>query len=78
MRKHWRLIEADLQEVYGLDVESPIMRRRTWRWLRIRILALMDRPPTFIEVSSKDGKRLVVVPSTRLGYALDPPTFDSE
>ncbi|TMV00278.1 hypothetical protein FGK60_09750 [Streptomyces sp. DASNCL29] len=41
--EQWPLIEADLHEVYGLDVEaSGILRARSWRWLRIRILGLLS------------------------------------
>ncbi|WP_405663383.1 hypothetical protein [Streptomyces sp. RK9] len=39
----WPLIEADLHEVYGVDVGDPhLMRTRTWRWLRVRILGLLS------------------------------------
>ncbi|WP_018793575.1 hypothetical protein [Salinispora arenicola] len=39
---HWAAIEADLHEVYGIDVEDPdVMRRRSWRWLRVRVAGLL-------------------------------------
>ncbi|MGW0134823.1 hypothetical protein [Streptomyces sp. NPDC003299] len=39
----WPLIEADLHEVYGLDVEAPgLLDTRSWRWLRLRILGLLS------------------------------------
>lgn len=38
--KHWLLIEADLQD-RGIDLEDPAIRRRTGRWLRVRILGLL-------------------------------------
>jgi len=38
----WALIEADLHQVYGIDVESGILRERTWRWLQARILGLLS------------------------------------
>ncbi|PSK95766.1 hypothetical protein CLV30_12818 [Haloactinopolyspora alba] len=38
------LVEADLHERYGIDVDSPLMEQRTWRWLRSRILALLGTP----------------------------------
>ncbi|MFG2059663.1 hypothetical protein ACGFI9_37195 [Micromonospora sp. NPDC048930] len=42
MLTHWRLIEADLHDVYGIDVEDrPLMRDRSWRWLEIRISGLL-------------------------------------
>lgn len=38
----WGLIEADLHERYGLDVETPgLLESRTWRWLRVRISGLL-------------------------------------
>lgn len=36
------LIEADLHQVYGVDVESGVLRERTWRWLQLRILGLLS------------------------------------
>lgn len=39
----WPLIEADLHEVYGVDVGEPgLLDTRSWRWLRIRILGLLS------------------------------------
>jgi hypothetical protein len=38
---HWHLIEADLHQLYGIDVESGILRARSWRWLRTRITGLL-------------------------------------
>lgn len=38
----WDLVEADLHDVYGVDVESGILRERSWRWLRTRILGLLN------------------------------------
>ncbi|MQT03856.1 hypothetical protein FF041_27910 [Streptomyces jumonjinensis] len=41
--EQWPLIEADLHEVYGLDLSAPgLMQARSWRWLRIRILGLLS------------------------------------
>lgn len=38
---HWLLIEADLHQTYGVDVETPgLLAARTARWLRTRIVAL--------------------------------------
>ncbi|MEV5537459.1 hypothetical protein AB0L13_11415 [Saccharopolyspora shandongensis] len=36
------MIEADLHEVYGIDVEAGILRARSWRWLRTRIIGLLS------------------------------------
>jgi hypothetical protein len=41
--RQWPLVEADLHEVYGLDVgDDALMRARSWRWLRTRILGLLS------------------------------------
>ena len=61
----WALIEADLHEVFGIDLGDPEMQARPWRWLRVRISQLLDSTPTF----TPDGRRIM---STRLGRALYP------
>lgn len=39
----WNLIEADLHSEYGIDVEDrALMRHRTWRWLRARMVGLLS------------------------------------
>jgi hypothetical protein len=39
----WPLVEADLHEVYGVDVGAPgLLAARSWRWLRVRILGLLS------------------------------------
>src|SRR4051794_33837540 len=40
--EHWQLVEADLHERYGIDVESGILRARSWRWFRTRIVGLLS------------------------------------
>ncbi|AOD24567.1 hypothetical protein IM25_21325 [Rhodococcus sp. p52] len=40
---HWNLIELDLQDA-GIDVESGVLRSRSWRWLRLRIESLAAEP----------------------------------
>ena len=41
----WPLVEADLHQVYGLDVGAPgLLRARSWRWLRVRVLGLLSAP----------------------------------
>ncbi|TBO59898.1 hypothetical protein EYS09_09770 [Streptomyces kasugaensis] len=43
MLGHWPLIEADLHEIYGVDLsDRALLRARSWRWLRVRILALLS------------------------------------
>ncbi|QKW54679.1 hypothetical protein HUT08_21585 [Streptomyces buecherae] len=40
---HWPHVEADLHEVYGIDVGAPgLLRARSWRWLRTRIEGLLS------------------------------------
>lgn len=63
---HWRLIEADLHERYQVDVaDQALMQSRTWHWLRIRIMGLLDLPPTWMP----DGRP---VSATRFGLAVVP------
>lgn len=39
----WPLVEADLHEIYGLDIGAPgLLAARSWRWLRVRILGLLS------------------------------------
>jgi len=39
----WNLIEADMNERYGIDVETPgLLEGRSARWLRVRVLGLMS------------------------------------
>jgi hypothetical protein len=43
--QRWELLELDFQEVYGLDLvngDSDLMRRRSWRWFRVRVLGLLS------------------------------------
>jgi hypothetical protein len=43
----WNLIEDDLHQFYGIDLEQPgLLRARTWRWLRVRIIGLLAEPKT--------------------------------
>lgn len=54
---HWGLIEADLAD-RGIDVDDPaLMRGRSWRWLRARILGLFSAPPVgWRDVTTGTGK----------------------
>lgn len=40
--QQWPLIEADLHQVYGIDVEDGILRERPWRWFQARVLGLLS------------------------------------
>ncbi|WP_036377576.1 hypothetical protein [Micromonospora sp. ATCC 39149] len=43
MLTRWALVEADLHDVYGVDVEDrALMRARSWRWLEVRITGLLS------------------------------------
>ena len=42
MFEHWALIEADLQQTYGVDVGDGILRRRSYLWLMRRVSGLMS------------------------------------
>ncbi|MGV9662578.1 DUF7426 family protein [Nocardia niigatensis] len=33
----WNEIELDMQQVFGLDLESGVLKERPWRWLEVRI-----------------------------------------
>jgi len=65
--EHWSLIEADLHDRYGIDVELCLSR--SWRWLRTRIVGLLSIPPAV----APDG---TPIPATRIGLALNPPNPD--
>lgn len=42
---HWHLIEQDLHDVYGIDVDDDqLLTARSWRWLNVRIGGLLNRP----------------------------------
>lgn len=50
------------------------MRNRSWRWLRMKILGLLDRPGTVIPIGSpQTGYRTIPVYPNRLQAALAPP-----
>ncbi len=37
------LVEADLHEVFGIDIgDEELMRSRSWRWLQLRVIALLS------------------------------------
>ncbi len=43
---HWRAVELDLHTEFGVDVESGILRDRTWRWFVMRVGDLIENPLT--------------------------------
>ncbi|WP_432164861.1 hypothetical protein [Streptomyces sp. bgisy031] len=41
--EQWPLVEADMHEVYGIDLSEPLLlRQRSWRWFRIRLWGLLS------------------------------------
>ena len=64
---------------YGIDVDdTDLMRVRSWRWLRSRVLSLLDRPPTYMTLQLAKSMRIVATPSTRIGFVLNPPDFSPD
>ena len=41
----WVSVTHDLHEVYGIDVESGILRERTWKWFEDKVIDLLVRGP---------------------------------
>ncbi|BCJ64153.1 hypothetical protein [Polymorphospora rubra] len=38
----WPLLEADMHEVYGVDLEDRgLLRSRSWRWWKVRVQGLL-------------------------------------
>jgi hypothetical protein len=66
-----------LHEVFGIDVDdSALMAARPWRWLRSRVLSLLDRPDAIVPYQMGEAQKIAAVPSTRVGRALRPPKFE--
>jgi hypothetical protein len=41
--EQWPLVEADMHDVYGLDLSSPgLLRERSWRWFKVRLYGLLS------------------------------------
>lgn len=39
---HWKLIEADMHEHYGIDLSEPgLLQSRDWRWFKVRLDGLL-------------------------------------
>lgn len=63
--------------MFGIDVDDgALMGARSWRWLRARVLSLLDRPDVFVPYQLGDAQKFAAVPSTRVGRALNPPKFE--
>lgn len=39
--RHWAAIEADFQRLYGIDLDSGVLKTRTWRWFSLRTIRLL-------------------------------------
>lgn len=46
-------MEADLLQCYGIDLTGGIMRRRTARWLRVKILGLLATDSRLLRAVAK-------------------------
>lgn len=46
MIRHWRLVVADMAEVYHIDLYHPDVLAGPWQGIRTMIFALLDRPGT--------------------------------
>lgn len=60
-----------MQETYGIDMSDlELMQRRSWRWLKARILSLLDTPDAY----SFDGMNGITfrVPTNRIRSVLFP------
>lgn len=43
---HWRLVVADMAEVYHIDLYHPDVLAGPWQGIRTMLFALLDRPGT--------------------------------
>lgn len=67
--EQWSLIECDLAD-RGIDVgDRVLMRARSWRWLRTRILGLLDAPGQVLLLI--DGST-TTIPGSRVGKHFHP------
>ncbi len=41
---HWRIVLAEMAEVYGVDLYDPAVLARPWPGVRTMIFALLERP----------------------------------
>lgn len=49
------------------------MSARSWRWLLTRIIGLLEQPALWVPYQSGEVTKFLLVPSTRVGLALNPP-----
>jgi len=43
MLEEWPLVEADMHEIYGIDLgDRSLLQSRTWRWLFVRLVGLLS------------------------------------
>jgi hypothetical protein len=51
---HWAAIENDLAD-RGIDIDTPVLHQRSWRWLRTRITDLTNTPGTRLHTALTKG-----------------------
>ncbi|OZC55060.1 hypothetical protein CH289_07650 [Rhodococcus sp. RS1C4] len=44
MLEHWELVELDFQQFFGIDLESGILKERSFRWLNARVWGVLTEP----------------------------------
>ncbi len=69
----WESVAADLHERFGVDVEDDtLMLSRSWFWLADRIGALLATPPA---LQYRSSRKSLLLPATRIQWALNPPNL---
>lgn len=56
MLEKWSLIEADFQEVYGVDL-TAVRGQRSWRWFVVRLAGLLSTESRIQRVFNPQDKK---------------------
>jgi hypothetical protein len=56
MLGRWSLIEADFQEVYGVDL-TAVRGQRSWRWFVVRLAGLLSTESRIQRVFNPQDKK---------------------
>lgn len=70
---NWQHVEADLHQVYGVDLDDPALKRRTWRWLKLRIAGLCSTECRLSNVLRPETPSSPQAPGTGKTVAYDDP-----